>query len=396
MYRLTPVWYREGLPEVMITFSQVMCQDRPPNLHLMPSFPTPDLIDDGIHLTPFAGLEYILHLFDSSEAIMDGMALQPEEVLLNQCEVTRALTDRVTALEQDHKRLNKVVEDKIAIDAELADFRENERTQDCFTIEGLPLIPSEIVGKEWQVQAVAHVQEVLVALMGKEMNIIVVQNITNRFREGEVKYCVKMATVDESKAIRVKFGSFFLGGKGKQRPEPFKNISIRNRVTPATKVRIEILKFLGQRHKDANPGSRIQVIGFDPRPLLKILPPLTSSDKRVRVYNFIEAVKSLPTHLSPSESESLLQKVSLKFTGKLRSLFVMLSDDDFSRRNTKFKKSGGPSQGTSAQGSNPDQTESAMEVEPQPVIPAITSSAPLRVTQKRGPDPSEQGPTAKK
>ena len=32
MYRDHPVWYREGLPEILIAFSQSMTPDRPPNL----------------------------------------------------------------------------------------------------------------------------------------------------------------------------------------------------------------------------------------------------------------------------------------------------------------------------------------------------------------------------
>ena len=357
MYRLTPVWYREGLPEVLIAFSQTLGQNRPPNLHLMPSFPTPELVDDGIHLTPFAGLEYLLYLFDSSEVVLQTLSQTPEQVLLSQCETTRSLTDRVTALEQDNKRLTRQVEDKIAVDSELADFRENERTEDCFIIEGLPQIPAEFVGKAWQELAKKHVQELIVQLMGREMKIVVVQNVTNRFREAEVKYSVKMASVADSGAIRTTFGSFFIGGKGDQRPDQFKHISIRNRVTPATKVRIEILKFLAQRHRDANPGSKVQVIGFDPRPLLKIIPPQSATDRRVRSFNFIEAIRSLPSHLSPAESEFLLKKVSLKFTGKLRSLFVILSDDDFRRRSakqTKEAKAGpvAPASSDSAEGSS--------------------------------------------
>ena len=90
------------------------------------------------------------------------------------------------------------------------------------------------------------------------MSIVVVQNVTNRFRDAEVKYSVKMASTSDSKAIRTKFGSFFLGQKD-GRPPQFKPYSIRNRVTPETKVRIEILKLLASRYKASNPGSKVQV-----------------------------------------------------------------------------------------------------------------------------------------
>ena len=259
MYRVYPVWYREGLPEILIAFSQSMTPDRPPNLRLMPSFPSPAFIDDGVHLTPFSGLEYLIHLFDSSELILDSLADRPEDVLMKQCESNRVLEDRVLVLEQDHQRLSKLVENKIAVDSELADFRENERNEDCFMIEGLPLIPSEIVGKPWQDLAVKHVKEVIVPLMGRDMDIMVVQNATARHEGADVKYSVRMASVQDSKAIRLKFGSFFLGSKD-GRPPQFKPYSIRNRVTPETKVRIEILKLLASRYKASNPGSKVQVL----------------------------------------------------------------------------------------------------------------------------------------
>ena len=106
-------------------------------------------------------------------------------------------------------------------------------------------------------------------------------------------------------------------------------------MTPETKVRIEILKVLGKRYRDANPGSRVQVIGFAPRPLLKITPSSSASDRRVKSYNFIEAIRYLPTNFTTAEVEFLLKKVPLRMSGKLRSLFVVLSDDDFKRRNPR-------------------------------------------------------------
>ena len=47
-------------------------------------------------------------------------------------------------LEQDHRRLNGVVEGKTAADAELDDFHANERFLDSFVIHGLAPISSRI------------------------------------------------------------------------------------------------------------------------------------------------------------------------------------------------------------------------------------------------------------
>ena len=79
--------------------------------------------------------------------------MPPEKVAERTAASNRVLEDRVVVLEQDHRRLNKVVEDKVAIDSELADWRENERNEDCFMIHGLPRISNDLTGKDWQDQA---------------------------------------------------------------------------------------------------------------------------------------------------------------------------------------------------------------------------------------------------
>ena len=266
---------------------------------------------------------------------MDGLDSSPEDVLIRQCESTRVLEDRVLVIEKEQQRLSKVIENKIAIDSELADFRENERTEDCFMIEGLPLIPSEIVGKEWQLLAIKHVKEVITPLMGRDVDIIVVQNATARYQGAPVKYSVKLSSVADSRAIRTKFGSFFVGSKD-ARPPQFKPYSIRNRITPETKVRIEVLKLLGSRYRSSNPGSKVQIIGHDPRPRLKITPSASATDRRIKVYNYIEAVQTFPTNFSASEVDSILKKVNNpKLLGKMRSIFIVLSDDDYRKKSFK-------------------------------------------------------------
>ena len=284
MYRVAPLWYREALPEIMTLFSQSMSAERPQNLHILPSFPIPDFQADGVHLTAYSGLEFIMHLFDAASELLDNASLPPTEQAAQFSEATRVLEDRMMAIEQDHRRLNKVVESKTAVDAELADFRENERMEDCFIIAGLERIDPEIVGKQWQEKAVKDVQTALVALMGKEYSIIVVHNCTRRVPDAEVTYIVRLASVQDCKAIRLKFGSFFLGGAGNdRRPEGLKGISIKNRVTPNTQTRISIMKLLAARYRDSNPGSKVKMIGYEPRPTLKITPAASASDRRIQV-----------------------------------------------------------------------------------------------------------------
>ena len=130
MFRLTPVWYNDGLHEILMKFSTVMSSDQPSNLLLMRSFNNPALEDDGVHLTAYSGLEYVVHLFDSAEILLRDLSKSPESFVLAHHESLRGLEDRVVNLEQGHKKLRKFVEDGAAVAAELRDFEENRRNED--------------------------------------------------------------------------------------------------------------------------------------------------------------------------------------------------------------------------------------------------------------------------
>ena len=331
MYRSRPLWYREGLPEILNLFSQVLRQDKPPNLHLLPSFPTPDFEADGVHLTAYSGLEFILHLFDSAIERLDSADLPLADQSALGSESTRVLEDRVMALEQDHRRLNKVVERKTAIDAEIADHQLNERQEDFFVIEGLERISSDLVGKPWQTQAVKDVQEAIRLLMGRDQAIVFVRNATGRHDGAIVTYNVQLPTVQDSQAIRRRFGSFFLTGHD-ERPDNLKYFAIKNLVTPETKIRISVLKLIAKRYRDSNPGSKVKVIGYQPRPILKITPAASATDRRIQTFNYVEAVKTLPCSFSASELEPIVRRINPKLLGQIRSIFVILSDDMFKKR----------------------------------------------------------------
>ena len=373
MYRRVPLWYRDGLPEVLTKFSDAM-KIRGPLIHLLPSFPTPDFESDGVHLTAYSGLEFVLHLFDSATALLDSLNSTINEVISTNTESSRVLEDRMMALEQDHRRLNRFVELKSAEDAELLDFQDNIRSEICFMIAGLKKL--DLPPKEWQQQALQDVRGVLSTLLGREPPIVFVSNATSR-RKGAINtYCVQMQNLAESKEIRDKFGSFFVGF-GDLRPPALKTISIRNKVTAATNVRVNIMKLLGERWAASNKGSKYQVITYEPRPILKLYPAPDAKDRRVQVFNYIQAIRSLPTHLTEEEASSIIQKVSPKLMGKLRPLFEVISDDMVKKsRATKAPKS--PTKGAS--GSGPAQGASGSG----PAQGASGSGSGSRVNLKRG------------
>ena len=395
MYRTSPVWYREGLPEILTLFSQIFTQASSVKLHLLPSFATPEYESDGVHLTPYSGLEFILHLFDSSSALLMTLESSPEAKGVLVQESARVLEDRVMVLEQDHRRLNRVVEKMSAAEAELADFHTNERFEDSFVIYGLKAIPSELVGKAWQDQAVKDVQEILVILMGKELSIVVVQNATKRHRGAEVTYNVRMSDLNTCKAIRRKFGSFFLGSQDK-RPPNLKHVNIKNRVTPETRTRVDVLKLLAKRYKESNPGSKVQVVSYDPRPLIKITPSSSATDRRVQVYTYTEAVKKLPSNFTEAEVEPILRRIHPDKLGSIRSTFVVLSDDMFQVQLAKFKSKAAQDAAAATVSEPGDVVSSEVEPPVVPPTPAPSSGTGSRSkSHKRGAS-SAIGNTAKK
>ena len=321
MYRTSPVWYREGLPEVLTMFSAILSLDRPPNLHLLPSFPTPDYESDGIHLTAFSGLEFILHLFDASQELLSSIDSY-DQIPVKIIEANRVLEDRMVAIEQDHRRLNRVFESRTAADAELADFRANERFEHSFVITGLAPISSELIGKAWQTKAVKDVQGVLVILMGREYKIVFVKNSTSRAKDSEVSYNVQLADAAESSQIRKKFGTFFHGRKD-NRPEALRHINIKNLVTRETNIRVSVLKLLAQKYRDSNQGSQVQVIHYDARPMIKITPAPTATDRRIMTFNYVQAVQKLPCHLTPAEVAPIIRRIDPQLVGQVRVRLVL-------------------------------------------------------------------------
>ena len=389
MYRTHPTWYRDGLPEIMTLFSSSLGHEKPANRHLLPSFPTPSFESDGVHLTAYSGLEFLLHLFDSSQELLDSLGSTIEEASLKGREATRSLEDRMMVLEQDHRRIVKDHEFKTASDAELHDWRQNERWEDFFVIKGLALLPSTgLSSKEWQARAIRDVQGVLTIVMGKEIPIVYVMNATNKQRDTEATYHVQMADASIASAIRKRFSGYFTGGKS-LRPPSLSKISIRNRITQETHVRISILHLFGQRYTKSNPGSQYKVFGYLPRPVLRLFPASTATDRRVKTYNFMEAIRVLPTNFSEPELEELIKKVPLKFIGKLRSLFVVLPDDLARIRKKNLEDSASaPASAQSAparaqSSSSADETDEEANARVVVTVPEIVPSS----NRKRPPSP---------
>ena len=326
MYRRAPLWYRDNLSQILTRFSLASKNCQSDNFGLLPSFANPAFESDGIHLNAYSGLEYVLHLFDSSKLLLDSLSAPAPVRECLALESTRLLEDRMMALEQDHQRLSAHVDLRDAISSEAEDYRCNERMENCFVVSGLRSIQGRFSGKEWQDRAQADVQEVIKAVVGESRGIKVVRNATGLAPNAIITYNVEMQDVQDACLIRSKFGRFFSGGKD-NRPPALGNISVQNSVTRGTRIRISILKLLAKRYESSNPEGKAQVIGYTSRPTLRITPPPSAKDKRVRSFNYIEAIKKFPTNFTEEEIASITRRAYAAFPNSLRSTFGVLSDD---------------------------------------------------------------------
>ena len=313
-------------------FSAVLSPDHPPNFHLLPGFSCQELMPDGIHLNPVSGLHYVLHVFDQTERALQLMTANADQQLVVFKESVRQNNDRVSYLENRHGGLQQQVDRRTAIDAEFSDWMINRSEEDWLTVQGLPRLSGT---NDWQSNARRQVADTIkVVLHANRTNLdFEVVYVSNPFRYQPNRpnsYNVRMDSVRSAKRIRELFSGFFRHHRPVTRPPPLKGVSIRNKITPDTKIRIAILHQFGSIFKETNRGGDYKVRGFDSRPTLVTLPP-KGTGGRQRTYNFIQAVTSLPPNFSDEHLTKIFQVVSEQQPGKLQSLFVVIHDDDRDR-----------------------------------------------------------------
>ena len=393
MYRTVPLWYRDGMSEVMKLFDAAFqsLSDRPTNLWSLPCFSRAQLEADGIHLNQFSGLEYVLHLFDSSQAVFSSLTKTDSARIDGVEGSNRALENRVSVIEQDHARLVTSFEFQSAITAEALDCQENLKNEAFIMVQGLPRLP-KLDQKEWQVRARADVDRVL-SDMGFTYRVKYVQNSTGRGANSKTLYKARLDSELISREVRDKFSSYFFGGKD-SRPPTLAGISVRNCVTPGTLARVAVMQVLGRRYKESNLGSRFQVVAYESRPLLKLTPPSTASDTRIMSFTYIEAITKLPTNFTQDEIDELMGRVSPRLHGNIRSTLVVLSDDMLVKKGPLKKKAARSSPATQ---SSPATGANAQEVSSDPEVGGHrTPEGHSGQGRKRAAPAQSSGPTAKR
>ena len=304
-----------------------------PNLLLLPSFSSQDLMPDGIFLTPVSGLHYVLHIFD--EAVIAIEVADQESKLSSVQEVVRRHDDRLAYLEGQHNHLNTKSELRFAASAEFDDWVLNRSEEDSLTIMGLKRLSSELGNRDWQEAAKRQVNDVIKTTLSAhrtnvDYTIVYVHNPIRNRTVGQTVLNVQLNSATASRRIRDLYSGFFRRDHPVKLPSVLKGISVRNKVTLDTRIRITIMQQLAANYKASNPNSSVSVRGYDPRPRLVTIPARGSADQP-RTYTFIQAVTSLPATFSDESLARIYQVIGGHHPGLLRSLFVILNDDDRER-----------------------------------------------------------------
>lgn len=211
----------------------------------------------------------------------------------------------------------------------------NRSDEDWLTISGLPRLTS--TGRNWQGDARKQVRAALLQVVKAfqlqlRFEVLYVFNPIKKRLTGPTLYQVRLSSVEASKAIRDAFSGFFRRNSPVPKPPGLRDVtSIRNRVTMATRVRVEIMRQLAANYHKNNPGSSYDVRGYVSRPSVVIVPPPSAKDPRAKTYFFMEAVSTLPATLSDENLIAIFKVIGMSFPGQLSSLFVILCDDDRDR-----------------------------------------------------------------
>ena len=204
------------------------------------------------------------------------------------------------------------------------------------TILGLPRL-SASTDQEWQNAVKRQISDLIRQVLkttrsNLQYDILYVLNPIKGRPRGQTVVNVKMDSVDSSKRFRDIFSGFFSQRNRVPLPGNLKGVSVRNRVTLDTRIRITILHQLASNYKESNPGSSVKVRGYNARPTLLIVPPRSASGpSRPSTFTFMEAVTKLPATLSDENLTRIFKVVRSHHQDTLRKYFVILSDDDRAR-----------------------------------------------------------------
>ena len=336
LYRNRPFWYQKNLPQISGLFSAILTNDHPANFRLLPSFCSQETLPDGVYLTPVSGLHYVLHVFDQAEVLVESLTRTSDAQMYHVQELGRQHDDRIVFLEQRHGHLDERFDLKVARDAEFNDYMLNRAEEDFVTIIGSKRIPGE-TPREWQIAAKRQMNEIFKLILKSnrvhlDYTVVYVGNPLRYRKQGKTVYNVRLNSAEVARRFRDLFSGYFRHHSPLPLPAILKGVSLRNKITLETRVRISIMHQLGAQFVESNgPGSSYKVKGFDSRPLLQTFPPSGASGSRPQTFTFVEAATQLPGVFTDDGLVSIHQKIGTRHQGQLQAIFIVLRDDDRGR-----------------------------------------------------------------
>ena len=130
-----------------------------------------------------------------------------------------------------------------------------------------------------------------------------------------------MGSAEEAIRLRKMFGKMSVAERKKS------GVRLMNSVTPATRVRISILKSISIAYKALYPAGTASLVGYISRPVLRCRPKATGP---VRSYDFTAAVTGLDLKslgLTDSDFQKAYQIAGRKFYGEMDASFIVLKND---------------------------------------------------------------------
>lgn len=199
--------------------------------------------------------------------------------------------------------------------------RQNCDALNRFIVQGGPYLA---LGDDIQDRLKAQVTSYIKA-MGNKLPTDVVHVRQYKSKTGST-YDVEMGSVNSSNQVRRAYGSYWASSSKKAIPPALNNISISISHTPATRIRVRMMKEMVKRHLAANPDSNLKMFvnNYEPRPVIK----LKAQKSAMKTYSFVEAVQSFGHLLSP-EFLTATTKAAIGAVSKSKvvSTFLLLNPD---------------------------------------------------------------------
>lgn len=343
LFRIVPKWYGE-VYQFMLRQMKMEVEAHE-NLQLLPEFTVSgvNLLADGVHLNVSMGQKFYDYLVNCildlqkppstqeatakpTETVAEILSILKEQVLpeLKENTTTKA---KLGALETVvHTRMQ---EDDLVLSrlSEEADFRWNQAREDRVVVVGLQTTSYP--------KGLTERKEFLSAYMRPFVEEILGDRVVDYFPKPSYLMNNKvppfiMRFADSKDCNKFKREAF----KKSREYDAFQELKFHPCVTPASRVRIEILRAISRKLTTDEQSGYCPIYGV--RPLLHVGPKENGRVMTRETLTFVTAVVRFRHLINVSDLFFAYQTLGDNFTGCLRQTFIVLNEDD--RQHSKAER----------------------------------------------------------